>query len=541
MKRAVFFCCILLLAVSCMRNRGLVRSMNDIETYVHDAPDSALSVLSSLDTAGVSSNLVDARYTLLNSIARYRLYIDEDDDSSLSRAAEFFRKHHDNERLMKALFLAGYIQFNHADYKQSILTLTKGESFADVLGNHFYGGLICRQLALCFERAFNNTDRLRSIQAAYDHFIAGEYESHANYALLMLGEAYTANGLYHESDSVFKEVIALGKQTGNSRFLGRSLLSYAEDLVVRDEPQPARALKLFTYAQDSLHYPVSCYSLATAALSAALLKDGQTSDAYFELADKQAKTEYEKYLISFRKYEAALELNRSSEALDAAKKAFRYLIDTGLKLERDSSVDVQRDYYHEIGENARLRLSLTRQRLLSALLFITLVCICLFWIIRMLFIKGRLLQRENQALSSQVLEMEQSSTTKLKLALESGMRFFNKLAEFKWINRPEKILPSFEIMLNNLATDKDTIEEMMATLNATHNNLMTRLAEQVPTLKKDDLMVYSYLAHQFDHMTLCTILDRTPGALNSKIYRIREKITQSSAKDTEEFLGVIRN
>ena len=166
-------------------------------------------------------------------------------------------------------------------------------------------------------------------------------------------------------------------------------------------------------AQDSLHYPVSCYSLATAALSAALLKDGQTSDAYFELADKQAKTEYEKYLISFRKYEAALELNRSSEALDAAKKAFRYLIDTGLKLERDSSVDVQRDYYHEIGENARLRLSLTRQRLLSALLFITLVCICLFWIIRMLFIKGRLLQRENQALSSQVLEMEQSSTTKL--------------------------------------------------------------------------------------------------------------------------------
>lgn len=541
MRRVVFCLCIVLSLVSCQRNRKLVRVMNDIETYVQDSPDSASAVLSSLDTSGISSDLIKARYTLLNSIARYRLYIDEDNDTDLVRAADYFRKHHDKERLMKALFLAGYIQFNLADYKHSILTLTEGESLSNELGNHYYGGLICRQLALCFERAFNNADRLSSIKSAYGHFTAGEFESHAKYAQLMLGEAFSANGLYHESDSVFRTVIASGEQSGDTKLLGRSLLSYAEDLVVRDEPQPALALKLITYAQDTLHYPVSCYSFATAAFSAALLKDGQTSDTYFEFADSLAKTEYEKYFISFRKYESALELNRSSDALAAAQESFRYLIDTRLKQERDSSVDVQRDYYHEIGENARLRLSLTRLRLLSALLLIALVCICLFWIIRRLSIKERLLQRENQALSTQVLEMEESSVTKLKLALESGMRFFNKLAEFKWINKPEKILPSFELMLSNLAMDKSTIEEMMSTLNATHNNLMTRLAEQVPTLKRDDLMVYGYLAHQFDHMTLCTILDRSPGALNSKIYRIRAKIDHSSAKDKEEFLKTIKD
>lgn len=541
MRRFLFFWYILLFTVSCDKTSNLVRSMKDIETYVQDAPDSAMAVLSSLDTTGVSSNLVDARYTLLNSIAHYRLYIDEDDDTALVRAADYFRKHRDKEHLMKTLFLAGYIQYNHADYKQSILTLTEGESLADELGNHFYGGLICRQLALCFERAFNNVDRLRSIRSAYGHFIAGDYESHAKYAQLMLGEACTANGLYQESDSVFKKVIALGEQTGDTRFLGRSFLSYAEDLIGRDEPQPAQALKLISLAKDSLNYPVSCYSMATAAFSAALLKDRQASDAYFELADKLAKTEYEKYLISFRKYESALELDRSSEALEAAKQSFRFLIDTSLKLERDSSVDIQRDYFHEIGENARLRLSLTKQRLLSALLLFALVCICMFWGIRRLSIKGRLLQRENQVLSSQVLEMKESGSAKLKLALESGMRFFNKLAEFKWINKPEKILPNFELMLNNLAMDKGTIEEMMSTLNATHDNLMTRLAQQVPTLKKDDLMVYGYLAHQFDHMTLCTILDRSPGALNSKIYRIREKIDHSSARDKEEFLKTIKS
>lgn len=128
MKRAIFYFCIFLLAVSCMRNRNLVQSLKDIETYAHDAPDSAMAVLSSLDTSGISSNLVDARFTLQKSIACYRLYIDEDDDTALVRAADYFRKHHDKERLMKTLFLAGYIQYNHADYKQSILTLTEGES-----------------------------------------------------------------------------------------------------------------------------------------------------------------------------------------------------------------------------------------------------------------------------------------------------------------------------------------------------------------------------------------------------------------------------
>ena len=89
-----------------------MKTMKDVESYVHESPDSALAVLAGFDTTGVSSSRVDALYTLLNSIARYRLYIDEQDDSALVRASDFFRKHGDEARLMKALFLIGYYQYN---------------------------------------------------------------------------------------------------------------------------------------------------------------------------------------------------------------------------------------------------------------------------------------------------------------------------------------------------------------------------------------------------------------------------------------------
>ena len=540
MKRFLLFASLLLMAISCGRSVGLVRQMKDIESYVHDAPDSALAMLAAMDTSSVSSARVEALYTLLNSIARYRLYVDEEDDAALMQAAAFFRSRRDDARLMKTLFLAGNIQYNQGNYKQAILSLTEADLLVEELGDHFYGGLICRQLAQAFSRSFNNVDCLRSISDACQHFLEGNYHTHGRYALLLKGEAYSSNSLYEESERVFKEVIASAREYHDTVLWAKALLSYADNLIVRNDSRPQESLQHIIFVRDSLHYPIPCHSWANAAFCAAMLNNTQISDSCFVFADQLAKTEYDRYLVSFRKYESALELNRPQEALAAANESFKYLIETHMTLERDSSVDIQRDYFDEIGENERLRHRLTKQRFVSILLFVILLCIGLAWVIRKLVIKGRLLQGQNKVLSTRVQEMEQSDSRRLKIALESGMRFFNKLAEFKWVSQPEKILPSFETMLSNLATDKQTIQEMMGTLNKTHNGLMTRLENQVPSLKKDDLLVYCYLAHQFDHMTLCTILNRTPGALNSKIYRLREKIEKSHAPDKEEFLDAIK-
>ena len=149
MKRFLFFCIFAVYTVSCVREGNILRKMKDVESYVHETPDSALSVLASLDTAGISWARVDAQYTLLNSIARYRLYIDENDDTALMRVADYFRLHHDDDRLMKALFLAGYIQYKQADYRTAILTLTEAEGRSDELENYFYGGADMSADGLC--------------------------------------------------------------------------------------------------------------------------------------------------------------------------------------------------------------------------------------------------------------------------------------------------------------------------------------------------------------------------------------------------------
>lgn len=539
MRHFCFYFVLVLLTISCTRKETVLRTMTDVESYVHEVPDSALAVLASLDTVGITSAKVDARYTLLSSIARYRLYIDENDDAALVRAADYFRAHNDDDRLMKALFLAGYIQFNKADYGKSILSLTEAEGISDELDDHFYGGLICRQMALAFERTFNSIECLSSAEKSVKHFQTGGFETHARYALQILGKVYGDNNQYLEGERILKHVIQLGQDHQDTVLQIRALLDLAENYIIRDEKKPQEAISCLSFALDSLHASFSSYNWANYGLAAALLQKRQLSHDCFLKAQMMANTDYERYVVDFRKYESSLELHDTDTAFAAAQRCFRYLIDFQIAIERESAIDLQRDFFHEREKTERLLHSITKQKLLITVLFLVLSAIAFLWGIRMLIRRKRLLKWENALLNSKIQDMESVHSHALKVSFESGMKFFNTLAGFKWVNQPYKVLPYFEDMLSDLASNERTIKEMMATLNETRGNLMVRLAEQVPTLKKDDLMIYCYLALQFDHTTLCTILNKTPGALNAKVYRIREKIQKVAPLDEREFLGAI--
>jgi hypothetical protein len=518
-----------------------MKTMKDVESYVHESPDSALAVLAGFDTTGVSSSRVDALYTLLNSIAHYRLYIDEQDDSALVRASDFFRKHGDEARLMKALFLIGYYQYNHGEYGRSILTLTEADLLADQLNDHFYGGLICRQMLLSFDKTFNYIERLESARKSYMHFTEGNFIVHSNYALLQVGEAYTANDCYDEGAQTLEKVVQISRQHADTILLSQAQLDLADNYIIRGDKRASEALQMILYVNDSLCTSLSYYNWANAGYAAALLQDGVKMEEFLSRADSLAKTPYERYVVNYRRFESALVTNDSTRALVAARHCFNYLTESRFTIERDSVLDMQRDFYREQEMMEKMEHAMTRHKLIIVILSFSLSAILAIWVIRILNRNKRRLQWENDLLSSQVHDMRKGYSRALKVSLSSGMRFFNKLAEFKWVNQPQKVLPYFEKVLNDLATDEHTIREMMTTLNETRNDLMIRLADQVPALKKDDLMIYCYLANRFDHTTICTVLNRTPGVLNAKVYRIREKIRKSGAQDADAFLEAISN
>lgn len=76
----------LVLLVLCSRHR-IAPSLDDVETYLQDRPDSALATLRAIDTTRLSSHALRARYALLYAIALDKNWIDTSDVSVILPAS----------------------------------------------------------------------------------------------------------------------------------------------------------------------------------------------------------------------------------------------------------------------------------------------------------------------------------------------------------------------------------------------------------------------------------------------------------------------
>lgn len=137
--------------------------------------------------------------------------------------------------------------------------------------------------------------------------------------------AYTANRMFAESDSVYSRVLEIGKQIRDTILCSKAMLSYAEDLLLRDDQQPQEALDLFNHVKDSLMFDMPCYSFIDAAYAAALLSNKELSEELFNKARLIAETEYDRYLTDYRRYVSAIALGDPETALDAAQHFITYL------------------------------------------------------------------------------------------------------------------------------------------------------------------------------------------------------------------------
>ena len=177
----------------CKCSSPTLKDLYDIEKYLEERPDSALRQLAVMDSITVSSGRKGAMYDYLTSYAMFKSYINEEDDSRISRAIVFFRDKKDSERLMKSLYLKGYTLFTTGDYIKAIKALSEGEELAEERGDYYFAGLCCRELAQTFQATFSAKDFLFYSQKALECFQKGNCEVHAKYVLLLVGSAFYMN------------------------------------------------------------------------------------------------------------------------------------------------------------------------------------------------------------------------------------------------------------------------------------------------------------------------------------------------------------
>jgi len=529
----------LLVALSIMScGQTVVHTLEDIESYAEMSPDSALKSLSAIDSSDVRKGRARAMHTYVRSLARYKAYIDEYDDTDISDAAEYFHGHNDKAREMRSLYFKGYTLSNAGKLNQAIIAFTDSEKIAEELGDYFYAGLCCREMSDIFSKTYSPDDNLAYAIKARDYFNKGGYPLHEINVQCQIGQAYMQKGDNEVAFGFFSNIADQARTIGDTLLLKNALVPMAELLTLSNKNQ--EAIQTFLYVRDSLNYSFGCFALACMARAYAQSGDYISSINYFNTALELAASPKERYDVDYQGYFIFKTLGNNDLALKYLERVFKFATaNNEYTQSRNTALYTQRDYFIEKQRVEQTSKELTQQRLYTTISVSALLILIAVMVLAELYKRVKRNKLEKELLVNRINNLSNEHSDNMKISQRYGMEFFNDLAQLYWQNQPDKVLPELKNTISRLGKDAETLSRMIATVNQTHNDILVRLSEQVPTLNAKEIKLFCFLVCQISHNAICLITDKTPAALNSNIYRLRSKIDASEAPDKPEFLGSI--
>ena len=207
MRKLITILIVTLSAISCGNIRDAHNTLNDIETFINERPDSALTILNSFDTSLLCRKSIWAHHSLLHAQAKDKCYIDETNDSLMTQVVNYYEGKRDKEKLFKAYYYLGRIQYNAGDYATSVLSYTKAEQLIDEIDDDFIKGLLYAQLGMLHQKYYDYPRSLDAFNTAAEHYELAGRTAHKYFAKLNIGQVYQELKDYTAAEDLLTEVL----------------------------------------------------------------------------------------------------------------------------------------------------------------------------------------------------------------------------------------------------------------------------------------------------------------------------------------------
>ncbi len=194
MKFRYLLIMLLLGVVSCQQPSSYWSTIQDVNNYIDVAPDSALTVLSSINSEDLNTEEEKATYALLLTMAQIKGGMIVYSDSLINEAVSFFSKQEMSSELMKSLFYKGDIAYNCNDLGEAIMTVTKSYEIANKLNDYYWIAKSAELISDIYTVSYNRDEILKyTIEAVENYENAGKRDNHL-FSVCDLATAYVNNG-----------------------------------------------------------------------------------------------------------------------------------------------------------------------------------------------------------------------------------------------------------------------------------------------------------------------------------------------------------
>ena len=220
--------------------------LNDIESYINDAPDSARIALTALDTNALRTKRLRARYSLL----RVQVMSRRNENITvpgLLDDASWFARHGSPDEKLKYWYLQGRIYYSSSLFNEAAVAFSQAEAYADQAQDQHVVGQLYVAFSSVYEMVFNSSKQREYAEKAYETFKRAE-DPYAAPCLGVLAMAYHKQKMWQEADSLFREAIPIVENIPSA--LQRYLYDYARMKLLQPEPDPEGALVLLNRYRD---------------------------------------------------------------------------------------------------------------------------------------------------------------------------------------------------------------------------------------------------------------------------------------------------
>ena len=543
MNRLFSIAIILLCAISCSVIDSH-KTLRDVESYIMEHPDSALSVLESMNREDLVINKNKAHHALLHAMALDKNYIDVTDDSIAMVAVDYYQKRGTKSKRARALYYLGKSYYYNQEYDKAILEFSKAEKIAQDCDS-LYLGMIKTAKAGVYNKTYNSIEELKYTKEALEIFNAIGQETYSRSMTYSLGVAYYNVDQYEKALDVYNYI--LNSSSKVDYFYIKSVVSCAHSMIELDDVDYNVVDSLFRSAKYVYNAELSDEDYWAWAYT--LYRIGNRNEAEQMLNAIESSDEL---LENFWKLRIDAYLGNNISIYDRAKFSIKHQSRVVEKLLEESLASYQRDYYQSQLDLAEQLVKVKNLGLTAGVLLFIMFFIITFATINRYIVKQRL-EKEKlfeyiEEIKSQLSRAQSNDYSELKRRyLDLYKTKFETIGILsdQYIQAAGRtdidsiILKKVEVLISEVRNDMSNRIAFEAMLDKDLDMIMTRLRSEMPKLKEIDYAIFSYCVVGFDSTTISRLLDMTINNVYARKHRIKVKIAEKSPEHISQFLEML--
>lgn len=555
---------VILLSTEGCSFRETEHRLNLVESLLKENPAYALRTIDSIDAKTLIFKDHKARYSLIRAIALDKNIIDTTDINIIMPAVNYFRRHGSPDEKLKAYLYLGRIYYNASDYDEAMVAYMIASENSDKASDPHYTGLLFSSMSEVFYRNYNFICARKYAEKAIEYFNIANDSVNVWYLTGRLASLYSEALEEQKADSLYRRFLEM--PVADSAYYYSVALDYACELVLAEWDDPDETIRIFEKADTFLSGRFNAHDLCVYAYALELAGEKKRADELLSISESSPDNE----MIDVWQYRIEKHRGNYGEALSFLEHTSDRQQKTVLQALERSVESVQMEYYQsKVQLLAEQEKGLAIQRvILICLIIITLLVSYIVYIHKKKTLSDRIIFLSNlkDETDRQLSLLKETSSVQYEQLSEktndlqsSYFALKKKYTELHRINlehinelcklylhpspRTRKNLLYSEVQeqLSFLKNDNDGQRRFEKMIDDSFDNAMDKFRTDFHTWSEKDIRFVAYVMAGFESKIISYITGTTPGSVDVKKNRVREKIRKSDSMNKNLFLEIMRN